>query len=98
MFRNGDKLSERAPPGSGPRASVAGRWTLGTVLLILGITGWSVAEISQRDWERLLDSKRSSADMVASLLSGTLASPLASRDVAALGAVLEGLRSSSMIV
>lgn len=98
MFRNGDRLSERTPPASRPRASVAGRWALGSVILIVGVTAWSVAGLSQRDWERQLESKRAAADMVASLLSGTMAAPLMSRDVGALHRVLERLRSNAMIV
>jgi HAMP domain-containing protein len=71
---------------------------LGSVLLIAAMTGWSIAELSQRDWERLLESKHTATDMVASLLAGTMAAPLTERDVAALEAGLERLRSSTMIV
>lgn len=98
MFRDESKLSERTSAASRPRSSVAGRWALGTVLLIVATTGWGVAELSQRDWDRLLESKRSATDMVASLLSGTMAVPLASRDVDTLEASLERLRSNAMIV
>jgi len=98
VFRNGDRLSERTPPASRPRASVAGRWTLGSVILIVAVTAWSVAGLSQRDWERQLESKRAAADMVASLLSGTMAAPLTGRDVGALTTALERLRSNAMIV
>jgi two-component system, chemotaxis family, sensor kinase CheA len=98
VFRNGDRLSERTPPEPRPRDSVAGRWALGSVLLIVGVTAWSVAGLSQRDWERQLESKRAAADMVASLLAGTITAPLASRDAGALTTALERLRSNAMIV
>jgi HAMP domain-containing protein len=99
VFRSNDKLGEHAPPGSSRRkGSLATRLALGTVFLVLCVTGVTVAELTHREWQRLLESKRTAADMVASLFAGSLAPALHSGDAEAVKAGLDGLRSNEMIV
>lgn len=94
-----DKPGEQAPPSSaGRRGSLATRLALGTVLLVLCVTGVTVMELTHREWERLLDSKRTATDMVANLFAGTVAAALDFGDVEAVRASLDGLRSNPMIV
>jgi two-component system chemotaxis sensor kinase CheA len=71
---------------------------LGTVLLVLCVTGVTVMELTHREWERLLESKRTAADMVANLFAGTVAAALDFGDVDAVRTGLDGLRSNPMIV
>jgi two-component system chemotaxis sensor kinase CheA len=71
---------------------------LGTVLLVLCVTGVTVMELTHREWERLLESKRTAADMVANLFAGTVAAALDFGEIDAVKTGLDGLRSNSMIV
>lgn len=71
---------------------------LGTVLLVLCVTGVTVLELTHREWERLLESKRTAADMVANLFAGTVAAALDFGDVDAVKTGLDGLRSNPMII
>jgi two-component system, chemotaxis family, sensor kinase CheA len=71
---------------------------LGTVLLVLCVTGVTVMELTHREWERLLESKRTAADMVANLFAGTVGAALDFGDIDAVKTGLDGLRSNSMIV
>jgi hypothetical protein len=71
---------------------------LGTVLLVSCVTGVTVMELTHREWERLLESKRTAADMVAHLFAGTVAATLDFGEIEAVQTGLGGLRSNSMIV
>jgi two-component system, chemotaxis family, sensor kinase CheA len=77
---------------------MATRLALGTVFLVLCVTGLTVMDLTQREWQRVLESKRTAADMVASLFAGTMATALNSGDVDAVKTGLDGLRSNAMIV
>jgi two-component system, chemotaxis family, sensor kinase CheA len=68
------------------------------VFLVLCVTGITVMELTQREWQRLLESKRTAADMVANLFAGTMAAALDFGDVDAVRTGLDGLRSNAMIV
>jgi two-component system, chemotaxis family, sensor kinase CheA len=99
LSRSNDKLGEHAPPASGRRkGSLATRLAFGTVFLVLCVTGITVMELTHREWERLLESKRTAADMVANLFAGTMAPALDFGDAEAVKAGLDGLRSNTMIV
>ncbi|HTV19803.1 MAG TPA: HAMP domain-containing protein [Polyangiaceae bacterium] len=99
MSRSNDKLGEHAPPASSRRkGSLATRLAFGTVFLVLCVTGITVMELTHREWERLLESKRTAADMVANLFAGTMAPALDFGDVEAVKSGLDGLRSNAMIV
>ncbi len=99
MSKSNDRPGELAPPSSrGRRGSLATRLALGTVLLVSCGTGVTVTELTQREWQRLVESKRTAADMVANLFAGTMAAALDFGDVDAVKAGLNGLRSNAMIV
>jgi len=57
-----------------------------------------VLELTRREWERLLESKRTAADMVANLFAGTMSPALDFGDREAVKAGLDGLRANPMIV
>lgn len=65
---------------------------------MLCVTSITVMELTQREWQRLLDNKGTAADMVANLFAGTMAPALDFGDVDAIKAGLGGLRSNAMIV
>lgn len=99
VSRSNDKLNEHAPPASSRRTgSLATRLAFGTVFLVLCVTGITVTELTHREWQRLLESKRTAADMVANLFAGTMAPALDFGDADAVKAGLDGLRSNAMIV
>jgi len=99
VSRANDKLGEHAPPASSRRTgSLATRLAFGTVFLVLCVTGITVMELTHREWQRLLESKRTAADMVANLFAGTMAPALDFGDADAVKAGLDGLRSNPMIV
>src|SRR4051812_44356229 len=99
VSRSNDKLGEHPPPApSRRRGSLATRLAFGIVFLVLCVTGITVMELTRREWERLLESKRTAADMVANLFAGTMAPALDFGDVEAVRAGLDGLRSNAMIV
>jgi HAMP domain-containing protein len=58
----------------------------------------TVMELTRREWERLLESKRTAADMVANLFAGTMSPALDFGDREAVKSGLDGLRSNAMIV
>jgi two-component system, chemotaxis family, sensor kinase CheA len=100
MSKSKDRLRDLCPPSSSRhrRGSLATRLALGTVLLVSCLTGVTVTELTHREWERLLESKRTAADMVANLFAGTMAAALDFGDVEAVKTGLDGLRSNAMIV
>jgi HAMP domain-containing protein len=99
VSRSNDRLGEHAPPSSTRRRrSVFTRLAAGTVLLVSCITLVTVMDLTQREWRRLVDSKRTAADMVANLFAGTVAGALERGDLEALKTSLDGLRSNAMIV
>jgi HAMP domain-containing protein len=100
MSKTTDRLGELPSPSSARhrRGSLATRLALGTVLLVSCLTGVTVTELTHREWERLLESKRTAADMVANLFAGTMAAALDFGDVDAVKTGLDGLRSNAMIV
>jgi two-component system chemotaxis sensor kinase CheA len=99
VSRSNDRLGEHAsPPSARRRGSLATRLALGTVLLVLCVTGITVIELTQREWRRLVDSRRTAADMVANLFAGTMAAALDFGDVEAVRTGLHGLRSNAIIV
>lgn len=97
MSRSHGKLGD-PPPRAGRSGSLATRLAFGIVLLVLCVTGVTVVELTNREWQRLLESKRTAADMVANLFAGTLAPALDLGDVDAVRSRLDGLRSNAMIV
>ena len=99
MSKTNDRLGERPPSAArARRTSLGTRLVLGATLLVVCVTGVSVTELSQREWQRLLESKRTAADMVANLFAGTMAPALDLGDVDAVKAGLSALRSNEMIV
>ena len=100
MSRSSEKLGERNPPSSTPprRGSLATRLAFGTVFLVLCVTGVTVAELTRHEWQRLIESRRTAADMVASLFAGTLAPALDFGDLESVKGHLAGLHSNAMIV
>jgi two-component system chemotaxis sensor kinase CheA len=67
-------------------------------VLVLGVTGITVMELTHREWDRLRESKQTAADMVANLFAGTMAPALDFGDIEAVKAGLNGLHSNAMIV
>lgn len=99
MSKTNDRLGEHPPSSArARRKSLGTRLLLGTALLVACVTGVGVTELSQREWQRLLESKRTAADMVANLFAGTMAPALVRGDVDAVKAGLSALRSNEMIV
>jgi two-component system chemotaxis sensor kinase CheA len=99
VSRYSDKLADPSPPASRRRkGSLATRLALGTVALVSCVVILTVMELTRREWERLLESKRTAADMVANLFAGTMSPALDFGDREAVKAGLDGLRSNPMIV
>jgi HAMP domain-containing protein len=68
------------------------------VFLVLCVTSVTVAELTRHEWQRLIESRRTAADMVANLFAGTLAPALDFGDLEAVKGHLAGLHSNAMIV
>lgn len=99
VSRNHDKLADPSPPPSRRRrGSLATRLAFGTVALVSCVATLTVMELTRREWERLLESKRTAADMVANLFAGTMSPALDFGDKEAIKTGLDGLRSNAMIV
>jgi two-component system chemotaxis sensor kinase CheA len=99
VSRSNDRLGKHVPPSSARRrGSLATRLALGTVFLVLCVTGITVMELTGREWQRLVEAKRTAADMVANLFAGTMAAALDVGDVDRVQTGLNGLRSNGMIV
>jgi two-component system chemotaxis sensor kinase CheA len=78
--------------------SLATRFAFGTVLLIAAVTALVVTELTRLEWERLMESKRSAATMMAGLFAGSLEAALDFGDYEAVKGRVEGLRSSTEIL
>jgi two-component system, chemotaxis family, sensor kinase CheA len=99
VSRHNDKLPDPSPsPSNQRRGSLATRLAFGTVALVSCVATLTVMELTRREWERLLESKRTAADMVANLFAGTMSPALDFGDREAVKTGLEGLRSNAMIV
>ena len=79
-------------------SSLATRFAFGTVLLIAAVTTLFVSELTRLEWQRLSESKRSAATMMAELLAGSLEAALDFGDQEAIKERVGTLRSSVEIL
>jgi two-component system, chemotaxis family, sensor kinase CheA len=79
-------------------SSLATRFAFGTVLLIAAVTTLLVSELTRLEWQRLSESKRSAATMMAELLAGSLEAALDFGDREAVKERVGTLRSSVEIL
>jgi two-component system, chemotaxis family, sensor kinase CheA len=77
---------------------LATRIALGTLLLVVCASSLVLIELTRSEWRRLVESKHTAADMVASLFASSVAAALDFGDKDALQTGLDGLRSNSQIV
>jgi two-component system, chemotaxis family, sensor kinase CheA len=78
--------------------SLATRFAVGTVLLILAVTALVVFELTRREWHRLRESKQGAAEMAAELFASSLAAALDFSDYDTVVARVAGLESSREIL
>ncbi len=84
-------------PASG-KGSLATRLALGTLLLVICVTSLVLVELTRSEWQRLVESKRTAATMVANLFASSVAAALDFGDQEAVQTGLDGLRSNPQIV
>jgi two-component system, chemotaxis family, sensor kinase CheA len=84
-------------PASG-KGSLATRLALGTLLLVICVTGLVLVELTRSEWQRLVDSKRAAATMVANLFASSVAAALDFGDQEAVQTGVDGLRSNPQII
>ncbi|HKO93289.1 MAG TPA: ATP-binding protein [Polyangiaceae bacterium] len=78
--------------------SIATRLALGTVVLVALVTSVVVMELNRLEWQRLVESKRSAAQMVALVMAGSLAPALDFKDDDAVRERVDGLRVNPEIL
>jgi two-component system chemotaxis sensor kinase CheA len=94
-----DKPSEHPRrPASQRQGSLATRIALGTLLLVVCASSLVLVELTRFEWQRLVQSKHTAADMVAKLFASSVAAALDFADKDALQTALDGLRSNTQIV
>jgi two-component system, chemotaxis family, sensor kinase CheA len=84
-------------PASGT-GSLATRLALGTLLLVMCVTALVLVELTRSEWQRLVESKRTAATMVANLFASSVAAALDFGDQEAVQTGLDGLRSNPQII
>jgi two-component system chemotaxis sensor kinase CheA len=88
----------RRPGLSQWSTSLATRFALGTVLLIVAVTALVVSELTRLEWRRLLDAKRSAATMMAGVFSSSLEAALDFGDLKSIKSHVDGLQSTREIL
>jgi two-component system chemotaxis sensor kinase CheA len=78
--------------------SLATRFAFGTVLLIVGVTALLVKELTRVEWQRLLDSKRRAATMMAGVFASSLEAALDFGDVKSIKSHVDSLQSAREIL